>query len=166
MDSYTSMPISIEERKASFEFTSSEHQQVKSFLDKCHLSQYHATFIEEGFESLQAVLEITEDDLIALNVKRGHRRVIQRGIATLNGVPKNQPLHMMSNNIPDGAPSLPTISTSRFKSSNNGNHSSEGSSGTYTTSGYGSMTSPRHPTSVISNTSGINKLYEFPPSSG
>ena len=55
MDSYTSMPISIEERKASFEFTSSEHQQVKSFLDKCHLSQYYATFIEEGFESLQAV---------------------------------------------------------------------------------------------------------------
>lgn len=45
--------------------------------------------------------------------------------------------------------------------SNNGNHSSEGSSGTYTTSGYGSMSSPRHPTS---NTSSMSKPYEFPPS--
>ncbi|KAL9547864.1 hypothetical protein MBANPS3_005960 [Mucor bainieri] len=157
------MPISIEEKRPPFEFTSTEHQQVKDFLDKCHLPQYYATFIDEGFESLQAVLEITEDDLIALNVKRGHRRVIQRGIATLNGVPKNQPLHMMSSStsIPNGIPPS-TISTSRSKShNNNGNHSSEGSSGTYTTSGYGSMSSPRHPTS---NTSSMSKPYEFPPS--
>lgn len=47
---------------------------------------------------------------------------------------------------------------------NNGNHSSEGSSGTYTTSGYGSMGSPRHSTSVISHTSSMSKPYEFPPS--
>lgn len=52
-----------------------------------------------------------------------------------------------------------------LESNNNGNHSSEGSSSTYTTSGYGSMTSPRHPTSVISNTNSLNKPYEFPPTS-
>ncbi|KAL0142776.1 hypothetical protein V8B55DRAFT_1471230 [Mucor lusitanicus] len=167
MDSYSPMPISIEGKRPSFEFTSAEHQQVKDFLDKCHLPQYYATFIDEGFESLQAVLEITEEDLIALNVKRGHRRVIQRGIATLNGVPKNQPLHMISSSgsssasIPNGIPPS-TISTPRSKlHNNNGNHSSEGSSGTYTTSGYGSMSSPRHPTS---NTSSMSKPYEFPPS--
>ncbi len=49
------MPISIEGKRPSFEFTSAEHQQVKDFLDKCHLLQYYATFIDEGFESLQAV---------------------------------------------------------------------------------------------------------------
>ncbi|KAF1801493.1 hypothetical protein FB192DRAFT_1281954 [Mucor lusitanicus] len=118
------MPISIEGKRPSFEFTSAEHQQVKDFLDKCHLPQYYATFIDEGFESLQAVLEITEEDLIALNVKRGHRRVIQRGIATLNGVPKNQPLHMISSSgsssasIPNGIPPS-TISTPRSSISNN-----------------------------------------------
>lgn len=55
MDSYSSMPIQIEGKPPSFEFTSTEHQQVRDFLDKCHLPQYYATFIEEGFESLQAV---------------------------------------------------------------------------------------------------------------
>lgn len=55
MDSYSPMPISIEAKRPSFEFTSTEHQQVKDFLDRCHLPQYYATFIDEGFESLQAV---------------------------------------------------------------------------------------------------------------
>lgn len=55
MDSYSSMPIQIEGKQPSFEFTSTEHQQVRDFLDKCHLPQYYATFIDEGFESLQAV---------------------------------------------------------------------------------------------------------------
>ncbi|KAI8991014.1 high mobility group box domain-containing protein, partial [Mycotypha africana] len=70
-----------------------EQLLVKEFLDKCHLSQYIPVFMEEGFETLQAIMEITEEDLIAMNVKRGHRRVIQRGIATLKGVPKTQPLN-------------------------------------------------------------------------
>ena len=55
MNSYSPMPISIEGKRPSFEFTSTEHQQVKNFLDKCHLPQYYPTFIDEGFESLQAV---------------------------------------------------------------------------------------------------------------
>ncbi|CEP07431.1 hypothetical protein [Parasitella parasitica] len=157
------MPVSTKEKRASFEFSSSEHQQVKNFLDNCHLSQYYATFIEEGFESLQAVLEVTEEDLIALNVKRGHRRVIQRGIATLNGVPKHHPLHVVSNSIPNGIPPS-TVNTPCSKSHNNGNHSSEGSSGTYTTSGYGSMGSPRLAASSMSNASSVNKPYDFHPS--
>jgi hypothetical protein len=36
-------------------FSSKEHLQVKEFLDSCYLSQYYANFINEGFESLQAV---------------------------------------------------------------------------------------------------------------
>ncbi|CAO0791588.1 unnamed protein product [Mucor circinelloides] len=71
-----------------------------------------------------------------------------------------------STSIPNGIPPS-TISISRSKShnnNNNGNHSSEGSSGTYTTSGYGSMGSPRHSTSVVSNTSSMSKPYVFPPS--
>jgi hypothetical protein len=36
-------------------FTSKEHLQVKEFLDSCFLPQYYEDFINEGFESLQAV---------------------------------------------------------------------------------------------------------------
>ncbi|KAI8642944.1 hypothetical protein BD408DRAFT_163029 [Parasitella parasitica] len=165
MKSYTSIPVSIKEKQAPFEFSSSEHQQVKDFLDKCHLQQYYATFIEEGFESLQAVLEITEEDLIALYVKRGHRRVIQRAIATLNGVPEHQPLQTVSKSIATSIPPS-TVSASCSKSHNNGNHSSEGSSGTYTTSGYGSMGSPRLATSAMFNTNSVSKPNTFHSSSG
>ncbi|CEI92023.1 hypothetical protein RMCBS344292_06297 [Rhizopus microsporus] len=72
--------------------------EVIEFLKKCQLDQYAPIFFEEGFDTMEAVYEITEEDLIALNVKRGHRRLIQREIATLNGIPKHQPL--IVNSIP------------------------------------------------------------------
>ncbi|CAO3696613.1 unnamed protein product [Rhizopus stolonifer] len=34
-----------------------------------------------------ALLDITESDLVSLNVKREHRRLLQRSIATARGVP-------------------------------------------------------------------------------
>ncbi|KAG2203905.1 hypothetical protein INT47_007488 [Mucor saturninus] len=97
--------------------------------------------------------EITEEDLIALNVKRGHRRVIQRGIATLNGVPQNQPLNVIA--PVSVTPPCPDLTRS------NGNNSSEGSS--YNTSGYGSMSSPRHPT-CVGQKYDINTNYPSNPS--
>lgn len=36
-------------------FTVKEHKKVKEFLERCHLTQYYNIFIEEGFESMQAV---------------------------------------------------------------------------------------------------------------
>ncbi|KAM0802838.1 high mobility group box domain-containing protein, partial [Usnea florida] len=54
------------------------------------LSQYVETFREEGFESWDIVLDITESDLEALGVKLGHRRVLQREIAQTRGLSVEQ----------------------------------------------------------------------------
>lgn len=71
---------------------------------------------------------------------------------------------MFQNRVYLGFFSHTSNSVESHNNNNNGNHSSEGSSGTYTTSGYGSMGSPRHSTSVVSNTSSMSKPYVFPPS--
>ena len=49
--------------------------QLTDFLRHYKLSQYLETFVSEGFDRLLSLFDITESDLIFLNVKRGHRRV-------------------------------------------------------------------------------------------
>ncbi|OLL25257.1 High mobility group protein 20A [Neolecta irregularis DAH-3] len=58
------------------------------------LESYSQIFCDEGFETWESLLDITEDDLEALGVKRGHRRRLQREIATCRGVPKDTPLNI------------------------------------------------------------------------
>ncbi|KAG2180443.1 hypothetical protein INT44_003447 [Umbelopsis vinacea] len=58
----------------------SDEQRVKDLLNKCGLNQYYERFAEEGFDQLKSLYDITEDDLSALNVKRGHRRVHRKGL--------------------------------------------------------------------------------------
>ncbi|KAL9018251.1 MAG: hypothetical protein Q9185_004417 [Variospora sp. 1 TL-2023] len=43
--------------------------------------QYHAVFVQAGFDAWETLLDITEDDLEALAVRRGHRRRLQQEIA-------------------------------------------------------------------------------------
>lgn len=57
-----------------------QQQKVVSLLSKYGLSQYTETFIEEGFEKIESLMEITETDLIQMKVKRGHRRLLQRAL--------------------------------------------------------------------------------------
>lgn len=76
----------------SFNERDTGHREVKQVLERCKLLQYLDIFITEGFDCLKSLCEITEDDLIALKVKRGHRRLLQREIATAKGIPRNQPL--------------------------------------------------------------------------
>ncbi|KAK9767625.1 hypothetical protein K7432_002434 [Basidiobolus ranarum] len=66
--------------------------EVSEFLRKCKLEQYIDTFISEGFDQLKSLLEITESDLAAMDVKRGHRRLLQREIASVRGVPSSHPI--------------------------------------------------------------------------
>ncbi|KAI8636867.1 hypothetical protein BD408DRAFT_486617 [Parasitella parasitica] len=68
------------------------YQSVDDLLHHCHLDQYLDIFLSEGFDSVTSLLEITEDDMIFMNVKRGHRRLIQREIANVKGIPFDQPL--------------------------------------------------------------------------
>ncbi|KAI9486868.1 MAG: hypothetical protein EXX96DRAFT_646609 [Benjaminiella poitrasii] len=66
--------------------------QLRSFLYTYKLSQYFEIFISEGFDRLLTLFDITESDLISLNVKRGHRRLLQRAIATARGIPLSTPI--------------------------------------------------------------------------
>ncbi|KAI9356059.1 hypothetical protein BD770DRAFT_390352 [Pilaira anomala] len=66
--------------------------QVRNFLSRYNLSQYFEVFVQEGFDRLLSLFDITESDLISLNVKRGHRRLLQRAIATSRGVPISTPI--------------------------------------------------------------------------
>ncbi|KAI2618524.1 hypothetical protein GGR54DRAFT_640648 [Hypoxylon sp. NC1633] len=50
------------------------------------ISQYLDSFIDQGFDSWETILDITESDLDALGVKLGHRRKLQRRIANYRGV--------------------------------------------------------------------------------
>ncbi|KAK4510972.1 uncharacterized protein ATC70_012176 [Mucor velutinosus] len=75
-----------------FDYIDCKYQSVEEFLHHCHLDQYVAIFLSEGFDSVTSLLEITEEDMIFMNVKRGHRRLIQREIANIKGIPRDQPL--------------------------------------------------------------------------
>ncbi|KAI9031788.1 hypothetical protein CLU79DRAFT_272205 [Phycomyces nitens] len=148
-------------------------QEVKEFLDYCQLPQYLECFLAEGFDSLGSVYEIMEEDMTVMNVKRGHRRLIQREIATAKGIPLDQPLiinsiktrhpigYTVSRNssskmVLDGSidsilkPNLPV------KVELNTENTSSSSSSSNINSGYGSMSSAqksRIPNMLISQDS-------------
>lgn len=68
---------------------SSEAERVLSFLG---LQHYLPAFLEAGFDDWDALSNITESDLISLNVRLGHRRKLQREIARGLLWPDNKPL--------------------------------------------------------------------------
>ncbi|KAI9031772.1 hypothetical protein CLU79DRAFT_730070 [Phycomyces nitens] len=85
-------PFGMNEPDTPFDITDPGHRQTKDFLECCKLSNYLPAFIAEGFDTLSSIYEITESDMVDMQIKRGHRRVIQREIASAKGVPRNQPL--------------------------------------------------------------------------
>jgi len=54
---------------------------LESKLENLGLAQYTNAFLDNGFEDWYTVLDITEDDLVEIGVKLGHRRVLQREIS-------------------------------------------------------------------------------------
>ncbi|KAI9776349.1 MAG: hypothetical protein M1839_000429 [Geoglossum umbratile] len=49
--------------------------ELSDILTRLGLSQYFEPFVQEGFDTWETVLDITESDLESLNVRLGHRRV-------------------------------------------------------------------------------------------
>ncbi|PKS06675.1 hypothetical protein jhhlp_007426 [Lomentospora prolificans] len=49
-------------------------QTLAEIFSELGISQYLRAFVQEGFDSWNTILDITESDLDALGVKRGHRR--------------------------------------------------------------------------------------------
>lgn len=89
------------------------------------LSQYYEVLTENGFEDWNTVLDITEDDLDHLGFKLGHRRLLQREIATYCAHRPVKSLETQTSNpvyltrgfatpesLPDQAPSSPTTTQS------------------------------------------------------
>jgi hypothetical protein len=55
---------------------------LREQLESLGLGQYFAVFTDNGFDDWDTLLDITEEDLRDLDVKLGHRRVLQREIAS------------------------------------------------------------------------------------
>lgn len=66
-------------------------------LSRLGLTEYLQVLADNGFHTWSAVLDITEDDMTALNFKLGHRRLLQREIATYRGIPQSLSLDPESN---------------------------------------------------------------------
>ncbi|KAF9879255.1 hmg box protein [Colletotrichum karsti] len=60
-------------------------QELESIFAELGISQYLDAFVEQGFDTWETILDITESDLDALQVKLGHRRKLQRRIANSRG---------------------------------------------------------------------------------
>ncbi|TVY47275.1 High mobility group protein [Lachnellula occidentalis] len=56
------------------------------------VSHYLDDFIEQGFDTWETILDITESDFDALGVKLGHRRKLQRKIANTRGLSSDRAL--------------------------------------------------------------------------
>lgn len=59
---------------------------LESIFGELGITQYLDAFLEQGFDSWDTILDITESDLDALGVKLGHRRKLQRRIANSRGL--------------------------------------------------------------------------------
>ncbi|KAH8890869.1 hypothetical protein GQ53DRAFT_782156 [Thozetella sp. PMI_491] len=61
-------------------------QQLDSIFEGLGIAQYLDVFVDQGFDTWETILDITESDLDALGVKLGHRRKLQRRIANSRGL--------------------------------------------------------------------------------
>ncbi|ELR02114.1 hypothetical protein GMDG_05273 [Pseudogymnoascus destructans 20631-21] len=61
-------------------------------FDELGLTQYLDSFLDQGFDTWDTILDITEPDFDVLGVKLGHRRKLQRKIAATRGISHAQAL--------------------------------------------------------------------------
>ncbi|KAH7093709.1 hypothetical protein FB567DRAFT_610283 [Paraphoma chrysanthemicola] len=84
--------------------------ELSEVLERLGLSEYLQVLSENGFHNWETVVDITEEDLTALDFKLGHRRALQREIATSRGLPSSLSLD------PESVPPEPTaLSTSALE---------------------------------------------------
>ena len=63
---------------------------LESILAGLDMSEYYDRFLQAGFDSWSILCEITEEDLEALAVERGHRRKLQKEIARSHQLTQSQ----------------------------------------------------------------------------
>jgi len=67
---------------------------LRQVLGEIGLSSLAELFASAGFWTWESLREITEQELESLDVKLGHRRKLQRRIATERGIPAHVPLNL------------------------------------------------------------------------
>jgi hypothetical protein len=87
--------------------TMAEH--LTAVLERLGLREYSDVLAGNGFRSWETVLDITEDDLTTLDFKLGHRRVLQREIATYRGLSGAVSLDADRNTSDAKSPSSPSL---------------------------------------------------------
>ncbi|PSS27836.1 hypothetical protein M430DRAFT_131761 [Amorphotheca resinae ATCC 22711] len=101
--------------------------ELREIFAELGISHYLNDFIEQGFDSWDTILDITESDFDALGVKLGHRRKLQRKIANSRGLSSDRAL---------GSPTRNTPSDDRQAEEHKGNSARDGKeAGTGTGSG-------------------------------
>ncbi|KAL2065020.1 hypothetical protein VTL71DRAFT_4160 [Oculimacula yallundae] len=65
---------------------------LASIFAELGISHYLHDFIDQGFDTWETILDITESDFDALGVKLGHRRKLQRKIANSRGLSSDRAL--------------------------------------------------------------------------
>ncbi|OBT69913.1 hypothetical protein VE03_00436 [Pseudogymnoascus sp. 23342-1-I1] len=66
--------------------------ELADIFDELGLTQYLDSFLDQGFDTWETILDITEPDFDVLGVKLGHRRKLQRKIAATRGISNAQAL--------------------------------------------------------------------------
>ncbi|KFZ19856.1 hypothetical protein V502_03455 [Pseudogymnoascus sp. VKM F-4520 (FW-2644)] len=66
--------------------------ELADIFDELGLTQYLDSFLDQGFDTWDTILDITEPDFDVLGVKLGHRRKLQRKIAATRGISNAQAL--------------------------------------------------------------------------
>lgn len=66
--------------------------ELAEIFNELGISQYLNEFLEQGFDTWETILDITESDFDALGVKLGHRRKLQRKIANSRGISADRAL--------------------------------------------------------------------------
>ncbi|KAH8792742.1 hypothetical protein BGZ57DRAFT_750575 [Hyaloscypha finlandica] len=79
--------------------------ELADIFAELDISHYLHDFLEQGFDTWETILDITESDFDALGVKLGHRRKLQRKIANSRGVSSDRALASPRHTPSDDRPS-------------------------------------------------------------
>jgi hypothetical protein len=86
------------------------NQQLLEYLTRIRLAQYVSVLGENGYTSWSQLLKVTEEDLHRLGFKLGHRRRLQREVATAEGYSRFRALPEETNSFFGGMNALGSLS--------------------------------------------------------
>ncbi|KAM0790371.1 hypothetical protein ACM66B_003253 [Microbotryomycetes sp. NB124-2] len=74
-------------------------QAVVKLMHSLGLNEYTHALLQNGFDRIESLFDIQEEDFEVLGVRRGHRRILQRELASLRGIPATVPLNLTARDV-------------------------------------------------------------------